>query len=816
MSKRSLALLVAVVLVVGGSLWLGRDEASRGVDAVLPPVVDASAPEPARVKAIAAIDPPPAQATEAPSTSRERVAAERVAVERVGLERVPAPDELDSETFALVGARWVDVKVLLPSGMPPDDAPALLALGWDDDEVADWELRIAASEVDLAFPPLEGNGWSSAARRAVTSATIRVPFAPSARYGALILQSRYAHAEPLRIALASAGESSHRIERVSLRAELGAWVTGRLVLPDGAQERGFTPESASLSLAKRPGLGVQRHDSREIRVAQDLSFALRAISARSSYTLEATFEGLVGYTRKDVRCEPGEHVELEVPLRLGGTVSGRVLGEDGTHVGGAWVSVAETTHWMPDDGHIGIETSRDGTYRVVAVPEGGAHLSVRAEGWLRRDDVEVSVRDGEELIGLDIVLERGGTIAGRVIWPDGRPAVGATVETSVERMGFFGDRTLRTKADVDGRFAFTGLAGGPFPVIASAAPETDERGGQAGAEQGRIIGFFDSIAIRDPSRPEGAWTALAESVAIDSLDLVLELEGPLTVEGRVVDDLGAPVRSFRISAGPAPSENGAVFGSFGDSDGSFQLRGFRRGEWWFAAEADDHASGAEPLVVSLPAAELVTVVLVRGARIAGVVLAPDGTPVRGASVVLAGNRQSPRPAMYPPMSKGEARTDELGRFALEGVAAAGRSLVARHPDWAPSEALVVDAPPAGSIEGVVLVLRVGATITGEVFDDQGRPAVGCLIGVGHPGQGSAFGRGGGVETDEAGHFTLERVAPGTVVISAVPDLESMLESFVGGTEAQARSITSFAQERTATVEARDGEMVHVVLGAAAK
>ena len=80
-----------------------------------------------------------------------------------------------------------------------------------------------------------------------------------------------------------------------------------------------------------------------------------------------------------------------------------------------------------------------------------------------------------------------------------------------------------------------------------------------------------------------------------------------------------------------------------------------------------------------------------------------------------------------------------GRFSFDDVPSASSTLAASHESWAASEPFPVDVPPGATAEDVVLQLRVGGTITGEVYDEEGKPDAGQAVGASGDGFGFSFG-----------------------------------------------------------------------------
>jgi hypothetical protein len=786
MSKTTAFLVAAVALLGLGLLGLLLHDGGDGGDRARtgPRSEGAGAAEPTELDGLSAPraeSSEPAQRSQAPAPAAGSAAGDR-------------------QSFALAEARWVDVTVLLPAGVPRDDAPALVTLSSPEEtegpaRFANWKLAEAAGKVGLdeRFEERLDDDVSWSRRALSGSTTVRVPFPPDARAGLVLLQSRYVYAEAAEVRLY--GDPPP----VMIEGELGAYLTGRLV-PPVDPERAFEPSDFELQLLGRDRQGSIDFaslgaNSQDVEVQEDLAFEVRALSARLKYFVHVEAEGLVDFAELDLLVEPGEHRVLDIPLTRGSWVSGRVVGSDGSPIGGADVSVASRGKGLLFLFANEEEATSDdsGAYCLRGLPPGKANVRVEAEGWLSRSDLELVLEQGADVEPFDIVLERGSEITGRVVWPTGAPAAGASVRVGRTRPEGWSDFQSDTECDADGRFVLAGLREGPFDLAARAAPAD----GAAGA-----------------ANEAGEWSAIARGVAPGTHDLALELEAPLGVSGRVTDDRGAPIGTFRIEAEPEDLPDWLVDAparDFEDTDGTFRLGGLRAGTWRITASASGHAPPAEPVSITLPGAAEAILVLQRAVVIEGRVVDPLGNPAAEATVRASTGAEGPFG-----QERGTQQTgcDGEGRFVLEfpGVAL---SLVASHDSWADSEPVTVEAGPGSKRGDVIVALRVGGTISGEVYAADGSPDPGVRVGASE--MPFWFGQDGvGVTTDDSGRFLLEHVTPGKVTVTATPREDDLRSAFESSEDEEVAVMGFLGQMRTATVEVADQTEVHVVLGAKAK
>jgi hypothetical protein len=197
---------------------------------------------------------------------------------------------------------------------------------------------------------------------------------------------------------------------------------------------------------------------------------------------------------------------------------------------------------------------------------------------------------------LEITLERGETLEGRTRDSRGEPVAGAQVYALSFTSTAFGEASDTVHTGGDGRFRIDGLERGSYSVSA-----TSPEGGEASAEVeiGRGANHVDLTFV----------------------------EG-VTIEGRVVDDSGAPVPRPAITLG---SPDGTASSTReGAADGSFRIHPVPAGDYRLTAEAEGFAPTTLPdllHVASQPVRGLV-VRLGRGALLTGRLLgfAPEELP----------------------------------------------------------------------------------------------------------------------------------------------------------------------------------------------
>jgi hypothetical protein len=156
----------------------------------------------------------------------------------------------------------------------------------------------------------------------------------------------------------------------------------------------------------------------------------------------------------------------------------------------------------------------------------------------------------------------------------------------------------------------------------------------------------------------------------------------------------------------------------------------------------------------------------RETSITGIVEAPDGTPIDGATVfVLYSLIEDPRDAVPTPL---RTQSQAGGAFKLSGLQIRPCHLVAIHPRHCDSPVVPV-RPTSEGAGGVRLRLTQGGQIEGSVDPSQGPIANRAVL----------LQRGGhtwrSTTTDESGRFKFEGVSPQEIVIELKPPGYHILE-----------------------------------------
>ncbi|MCC7013362.1 MAG: carboxypeptidase regulatory-like domain-containing protein [Planctomycetes bacterium] len=684
--------------------------------------------------------------------------------------------------------------VALPLSTPADEALELLVFEGGSDPT---HLAADASEDELA-----GHERAIARVALAASGQFEIELPTDRPLIWVALRSRYLHgAKAVRIA------DGDLPARLDFAPKLGAWVTGRLLLPAGVERDAFDPAAAELTLMFDPmrfagvaGASAALEHLRERQTHADarLEFEFRGVALGSDYDVRAVPATLAAYKSPKFVVLAGAHVEHLVELARGGMLSGRVVDHAGNAVAGAELEASIDPLVFGQGGFVVREgqTDEHGAFELQAVLAGDVELKVTSKGYLD-SKLNAQVAEGRPTRLDDIVLGRGESVSGVVLWPDGSPVADLEVEADFDPAALGGMSAFNalqgaqgeTHSDAQGHFEISGLGKGPFVVSAKAKP----REGPGKELRARVAGVKPGTS-----------------------GLELRLAPPLTLTGRVVSAAGEPLEAFEVSAqedsgGVIPGLGGRTESErFSAANGAFVLDGLSAGKWRVDALAEGFTRSAAVEVVLPRAADAGELVLTlqRAGSVSGVVLDRNGAPAAGVDVQLKANltemMQAARSGARAPRN---AKSDAEGKFVLRELPAGNVNLVAKAEGFAESAPVSVEVRPAEETTGVVLQMRLGGTITGEVYAENGEPIAGGQVMV----QMSADPLLQRFATADAqGHFVFEHVVPGSWNVMYFA-LDAMQAPTSEGEGADLASMFSNMKMTSATVT--EGAETHVVLGA---
>jgi hypothetical protein len=479
---------------------------------------------------------------------------------------------------------------------------------------------------------------------------------------------------------------------------LGGALRGQLVLTPAA--RRYASELVGKSVrANAWSMRNSSSVSRAAKVDKDLRFEMRGLPPELGLTLEFDSDVVAKLSVSDVRAPAGETLERDFELDVGARIKGRVRSSEGALPKNTTLSVSVKGASRRGFGGNGenAKLAEDGSFDLRGVTPGEITLTAAAPQRVTHKLELGQIENGAVREGVDLKLGIGHTVSGRVVWPDKSPAVDANVVVT----GGGGDddpfnpfdTRYAVRSNASGEFQISGLNEGPYGLLSQAKPLKED----------------GEKRHRGPT-----WKARLENIAADTSGLEVMLVAGYSVEGQVVDDIGAPVTAFGIVA--MAKDDGKrsfnisrmVTGMFKPNDGRFELGGLLEGGYTLNLNVPGH-DDPKPLDVVVPSDGAVyTFVAVRRAEISGLVLLPNGSPAVRADVVVnsAQGRWS---------DSGEDKSNNQGEFVIKAAKTGSITLTASLTGYAPSEPLAVEVVGGQSLSSLRLNLRVGGRITGEVL-----------------------------------------------------------------------------------------------------
>ena len=449
-------------------------------------------------------------------------------------------------------------------------------------------------------------------------------------------------------------------------------------------------------------------------------------------------------------------------------------------------------------------TDRTGRFAVVGLTPGRYSLHHEAQDYVRPHPriTFTLVEDKGETAARIIRLDRGATVRGVALRPNGKPAVGVPLSVDVKLPRYSYGGYARATTDGEGRFELRGM---PACVL--------------------------TITPQGGEQQYGVWI---ETIALGELHehVVLQLhERNVTVTGTVVDVTGAPVEKANAVLWTRIGSNGP-FSAYTKADGSFVIERAVPGAYRLQAslESSVHSDSLELALKDGERAGPFTLKLrdsvSRGPQgVRGRVVDLEGQPIPDARVCILSSsvrRDSfSRSHSFGRWSKTRTVTvGETGSFALEvkGSAYTHHALLADAPGFGP---VSLDGVKAGA-QDVLFELRPDGVLNGWVTSaETGRPLaetpirLACVHITRH-GSSTHVRRDRSLDkltrTDADGHYNVEGLAAGEYKLEVAMDGATMQPS--GAVRVESGQTASFdwqarayAQRTITVVDAADGRPI---------
>lgn len=518
----------------------------------------------------------------------------------------------------------------------------------------------------------------------------------------------------------SLGHRTPTEQPVVIALSPGSTVHGR-VIDDGGRGLGSAHVQVGPDYARRAAPMLQAGRNATTQSDEEGRFRLDHV-ANGFWTIRAWIDRSSFGTAKLYIDEAGDQ-EVEIRIETAIEITGWVTGTEGQPVPGVEITVASQEGGSSSTARLGI-TDGSGRYRGFGGKFEGRNSVVANHPDFARSEVEVELRRGSNRV--DLRLEPGWQIRGRVIDSDGAPAANARIAATAQRYSLL--RQERSAiADPSGFFVLKGIADGSYSLIARkegyAPTRTDaEIEVRGGSVDGVELVLDPGATIRGLVRGIAPGDAPQISVSFASLD-------------------GATLQGWRPSVGV-------------DADGRFRGEFLPFGEYLVTATlgSQSRQSSARVLVSADQREAFVELDFEHGLILRGT-LTRQGQPISGALMFVVAEGSS---------SANQVRTDRGGAFRIEGLTEGLVTLVIRQPDGGRRTRLVdlradleiaIDLEAAAVLEGVVLDRASGEPVALAQI---------AAIGGEHSSLAAAYASsqvGGTTSSGPDGSFRLE-VEPG--------------------------------------------------------
>lgn len=471
-------------------------------------------------------------------------------------------------------------------------------------------------------------------------------------------------------------------------------------------------------------------------------------------------------------------------LKPASVIEGTVVDEGGRPIAGAEANLdikrsGERIVIMfgRDPGYPRAVTSARGTFRLSPVdPENNYTLKVAAKGFASTTKEILGLEPQKTMSGVRIEMSQGQSVSGRVVDGEGHPLreVDASIRPAaragrpgpvgaIQMGGGSPAPALKATTDNEGRFRIAGLASGTFDLelrrsgfASKTVPAVEVKKDPGPVDLGEVV-MEPGLRVQGlVSAPDGT-----------------PIEG---VEVSVASAQPGPMMMMRRPVGPAQPP-AAVTGP----DGRFAVEDLRADEpVGLTFNRSGYVQGREN-GLTLPRVEPLQVTLQPASKIIGQVVGPDKKPIAGAEVSLTRSQSGGiGNEMFKMIVRDSATAGDDGRFVFDNVSPGTISLSAEAPSWREAKIDGIDVPQGKDVEGIEILLKPGATVSGRVLSPDGRPVIGARVGL-VTDEPEPMGLGG-TTSDGDGAYRLEGLTPGRF------SLEATSEDYVRATkEIEARA-----------------------------
>ncbi|HSB37109.1 MAG TPA: carboxypeptidase regulatory-like domain-containing protein, partial [Thermoanaerobaculia bacterium] len=558
----------------------------------------------------------------------------------------------------------------------------------------------------------------------------------------------------------------------NLKLKPGVAISGTVIEEGSRRPVAGARVSAYAATATRFGRLARRSAERAVRTDARGRFRLPGL-APARYGVEAARDGYLTASIAGINTATPSVPPANLALRKAASISGRVTDEKGQPVAAARVRIMRemgirrlllgaASNPAAVLGGQGAQTAADGTFRLRGLePERNLSLEATKTGYAAARKPGVSLKAGDAIKDVALVVRHGLEARGKVVDAQGQPVAGAEIRAIHREEGAMGGARVQMR-----------LMG-----VAQDKPDAVTGGDGAyalkGLEEGQYALTVARVGFARKSVPSVDVKGTGENVW-----LPVTLTAGASIAGVVRDSTGAPVPGAQVFGIDVGGSGGRPQNATSDADGSFRLDGFVAER---AILVNVSAQGYATLQKSVtpPAADLAIVLKTAGAVRGRVEDSDTKKPVTDFSI----SRSGPRGGGGIQIAIGRGGGDQTfqsddGTFELTDVPPGKWTIRGAAAGYGSADASGVEVGEGETKEGVVLSLKKGGGLSGRVIDPRGSAVANASVtwhtaetGGGPMGAAMArmmgSGGGGGSTTSDAdGHFQFDGLPDARVTVTA--------------------------------------------------
>lgn len=426
--------------------------------------------------------------------------------------------------------------------------------------------------------------------------------------------------------------------------------------------------------------------------------------------------------KNSIHVSAGDKIRKDFQLNGDGTISGKVVDEDGNPIFPATVYVIGMG-WRYREV---TQTDEMGKYKVYGLPAGKYFVAVRADGYAISDERNVSLKDGSYIQNIDFVLSTGCVLMGFIKDSMGNPQGGVYISTlrDPRKLG-----TAFTKSDKNGFYKLENLTSG--------------------------VNYF--VLWKDGSYIRRAGNVLIKEGVENRKDFVFD--GTSSIVGSVIakgyDFIKNPVSVLLFKIKNKRFVNSSV--SICDENGDFKFNYLEPGKYQLRISrcSSEYIKGADKTVILDEGEQRdISLKLLKGGILKIKLVDTNGNPISKVSVFM---RTSSGKVGFKSLIK---PSDNKGNITFSGMAEGKWTLEIKDKDFEPVRKVINIS--YGDEREMTITLKKGITIHGVVVDKRGNPIPGARIICRKVGDVNLlYVRN--LKSDSYGNFILDNVKQGEYV-----------------------------------------------------